>query len=259
MALAILEAATIATFSSKARSTRAFLVAAIAAAVLTAWCVRVTDLRFNLTPSMPLGIYRLIPIAEGAIRRGMLVEACAPSHAAELGRRRGYLGRGVCPRDAEPLLKRIVACSGDDVVISEIGVAVNSEPLPHSAPLSVDVDRRPLTFWKTASYRLRRGEIWLYADNVRSWDSRYWGPISATDVLAQAFPILTFPSIVRNDGKGSVFAEQCTRKDHDWSERRRGVAAPPGIYSTPRTAFQAIAASTTGNANIQMARSTFVI
>jgi conjugative transfer signal peptidase TraF len=195
MALAILEAAAIARFSSKARSTRVLPVAvAIATAVLTAWCVRVADLRFNLTPSMPLGIYRLMPIAKGAIGRGMLVEACAPNEAAELGRRRGYLGRGVCPTDAEPLLKQIVACEGDEVVVSATGVAVNGQILPHSGLLSVDFDGRRLTLWRSATYRLRRGEVWLYADNVRSWDSRYWGPISTTDVLAQALPILTFRS-----------------------------------------------------------------
>lgn len=155
------------------------------------------DLRFNFTPSMPLGIYRLVPTpTNGELLRGTFVAACAPRIAAELGSRRGYLAAGRCAAGTELLLKTIVAVSGDDVTISGNGVSVNGCALPHSRQLGFDVARRRLPRWPTGRYHLRRGQLWLYAANDRSWDSRYWGPAAATDVRARAVPWFTAPLVV---------------------------------------------------------------
>jgi conjugative transfer signal peptidase TraF len=155
------------------------------------------DLRFNFTPSMPLGIYRLVPPpASGEFPRGTFVAACAPRVAAELGRRRGYLAAGRCAAGTQLLLKTIIAVSGDDVAISGNGVFVNGCALAHSRQLFFDVAGRGLSRWPAGRYRLRRGQFWLYAANDRSWDSRYWGPVAATDVRARAVPWLTAPLVV---------------------------------------------------------------
>lgn len=57
-------------------------------------------------------------------------------------------------------------------------------------PLSFDAAGRRLFPWPRGHYRLRPGELWLYADNDRSWDSRYWGPAQADAVRARALPLL---------------------------------------------------------------------
>jgi len=44
--------------------------------------------------------------------------------------------------------------------------------------------------WIVRFCRLGRSQVWLYAGNPRSWDSRYWRPASVTDILARAVPIL---------------------------------------------------------------------
>jgi conjugative transfer signal peptidase TraF len=162
----------------------------IAVIPVLAYAIDAFDLRFNFTPSMPLGIYRLTPLPKGRIQRGMFVVACAPLVAAELGRRRGYLAEGPCRTGTEPLLKVVAGVAGDSVVVSADGVAVNGRLLPHSRALSQDAAGRRLTPWPHGRYQVRRGELWLYAANDRSWDSRYWGPAQADDVRARALPQL---------------------------------------------------------------------
>ncbi len=155
-------------------------------------------LRINFTGSMPIGMYLLEPTpADGDLPPGTLVAACAPRIAAELGKRRGYLAAGRCAAGTELLLKMIVAVSGDDVAISGNGVSVNECALPHSRQLALDAAGRRLSRWPEGRYRLRRHELWLYAANDRSWDSRYWGPVAVADVTARVAPLFTAPLPLR--------------------------------------------------------------
>ena len=163
--------------------------------VLIVYAIAAIDLHFNFTPSMPLGIYRLTPIPKGGIQRGMFVVVCAPLVAAELGRRRGYLAAGRCLTETEPLLKVVAAVAGDAVAVSADGVAVNGCLSPHSRALSHDAAGRPLSPWPQGHFQLRGGQLWLYADNDRSWDSRYWGPAQTADVRARALPLLVLPAV----------------------------------------------------------------
>ena len=150
-------------------------------------------LRFNFTSSMAVGIYRLVPLPKNGVRRGMLVAACAPPDAAELGRRRGYLASGPCAFGTESLLKVVVAAAGDEVALSGAGLAVNRCLLANSQPLSHDAAGRRLSSLSHEHFALPQGRFWLYADNVRSWDSRYWGPVPLADILAKVVPVLTAP------------------------------------------------------------------
>jgi conjugative transfer signal peptidase TraF len=88
------------------------------------------------------------------------------------------------------LLKVVAAVAGDVVAVSVNGVVVNGHPLPRSRPLSLDGAGRRLSRWPEGRYRLGLGQLWLYADNARSWDSRYWGPAALVHVKARAVPLL---------------------------------------------------------------------
>lgn len=196
LALGLITAAAVASVAFiKTRKTRALHIGACAAGIIFLEQVfSELDLRFNFTPSMPLGIYRLTPaLPKGELSRGTIVAVCAPRIAAEVGRRRGYLAAGRCQAGTELLLKMIVADGGDDVVISRNGVSVNGCKLPNSRQLASDGAGRRLSRWPEGHYRLRGDELWLYAANDRSWDSRYWGPAAAADVTARAIPLLTAP------------------------------------------------------------------
>jgi conjugative transfer signal peptidase TraF len=160
-----------------------------------------SDLRVNLTPSMPLGIYRLEALPSNAFARGAFVVACAPADAAALGRNRGYLARGPCPGDTEQLLKVVAGVPGDEVTVSTLGVDINGCVLPNSAPLAFDRSDRPLKAWPLGRYHLGPNQLWLYTGNPRSWDSRYWGPAVTTSIMGRAVPRLVVPSLRSTSGE----------------------------------------------------------
>lgn len=93
------------------RAAKLALVGAVIAVAAVA--LQGTHLRVNFTGSMPIGIYLLSRLPHDDVKRGMLVAACAPSRAAEIGDQRGYLAVGPCADRTELLLKFVVAIAGD--------------------------------------------------------------------------------------------------------------------------------------------------
>ena len=57
--------------------------------------------RCNLTPSMPVGLWRVVTMPSAAYQRGQVVTVCPPVDAP-------FLPRGSCPLGMQPLLKAIV-------------------------------------------------------------------------------------------------------------------------------------------------------
>lgn len=144
-------------------------------------------LRFNVSPSLPIGVYGVV---KGPITRGATVLVCLPRAGADMARIRGYLWRGSCPGEVAPVGKIVVAVAGDVVAVSAIGVSVNASRLPHSAPLAVDRRGRPLPAVR-GQWVLQRGELWLYADgDRRSFDSRYFGVVDTANVRAVMRPLV---------------------------------------------------------------------
>lgn len=158
--------------------------------LLLGCCGSALGVRVNLTPSMPLGLYRIVMIRPEHVKKGMLVAVCLPQAAAETARRRGYLLKGGCADETEPLLKTVVAIGGDEVFVRPQGVVINGKLLPHSASLRTDRAGRTLAGWPFGRYRLANGLLWIYADHPRSWDSRYWGAVPLGDVVAVMEPLL---------------------------------------------------------------------
>jgi len=158
-------------------------------ASLAAYAIYRGQLRLNFTPSMPVGIYRIIDAAPVAIQKGEIVAVCPPPAAAELGRRRGYLLHGRCPGDVEMLLKTVAATAGDVVDVQPNGMSVNGRRLPHSRQLTRDQGCRRMMGWPAGHHSVERSTIWLYGANDRSWDSRYWGQVSLRNVSAILLPL----------------------------------------------------------------------
>lgn len=143
-------------------------------------------LRVNTTPSLPIGIY----VQTGT--RSPLVEFCPSGEPAAIAARRGYRSAGNCPDDASALLKPIVAKSGDVVDFGAFGLSVNGHAIQNTAPLSVDADRRPLEHFPYGRYVVGTEEVWVASSyNKRSFDSRYYGPISIRAIRAHLRPLLT--------------------------------------------------------------------
>ncbi len=146
-----------------------------------------SPLRLNLTPSLPLGLYRY---DEGPLERGVLVAACLPLEWAQKGRRRGYLSRGRCPGGVSPVLKRVGALGGDIVTVSDEGVFVDGALLQAAGP-RIDSQGRPLEPLASGQYRMAPQDLWLSTPEPRSWDSRYYGPVLASAVLGRVRPVWT--------------------------------------------------------------------
>ena len=147
--------------------------------------------RINLTPSMPLGIWKKSTI----VHRGSYVAACLPPEtgAAQLAIERGYLPAGQCPGGFAPLLKQIAAIPGDTVTLTDEEVWINEASLPDSRTLSNDSTVRPLVPFPRGTYRVLPGEYWLIATNLpQSFDSRYFGPVPESSILTSLVPVATF-------------------------------------------------------------------
>ena len=159
---------------------RAVGLSALAVGILF-WGASALDIRVNSSPSLPLGLYL---VASGP--DATLVEFCPAEPFASLANARGYRHAGTCPDGGSPLMKPVVARAGDSVQISARGLSVNGKPIPNSAPLLKDTAGRPLMAWPFGTYAVQPGTIWVVSDyNYRSFDSRYFGPISEALVTSR--------------------------------------------------------------------------
>jgi len=145
-------------------------------------------LRLNDSPSMPTGLY--IRTSSGS--NASLVVFCPAEPFATLAAERGYRSRGNCPDGAEPLAKPIVARAGDIVELSATGMVVNGRLLQNTPPLATDTAGRPLPHWRFGRYAVAPGSVWVASSySPRSFDSRYFGPVEASEVREHVRPLLT--------------------------------------------------------------------
>ena len=132
-------------------------------------------LRFNPTPSLPKGIYRIVP---GTPEKSELVSFCLEGEFAELALERGYLEPGSCPSGLRPLLKRLAALPGGSVD-------------PHSHPIcALDSHGRSMTPALVPGV-VPPGMALVLADHPGSFDSRYFGFVPL-DSLQRVKPVFVF-------------------------------------------------------------------
>jgi conjugative transfer signal peptidase TraF len=136
---------------------------------------------WNASASAPIGLYHVTH--RRALSRGGLVLAIPAPSLAAFADARGYLPRGV------PLVKRIAAVAGDAVCAH--GNAVFIDGRFAAARRAADGKGRPLPAWSQCRTQ-RSGEIFLQMPNARaSFDGRYFGPTSASQVVGLLDPIWT--------------------------------------------------------------------
>lgn len=146
-----------------------------------------TGIRFNTSPSLPLGLYIITADATAT-----LVEFCPAEPFASFSISRGYRDRGACGDGAAPLLKPVIASAGDLVELSARGISVNGVLLQNTTPLQKDSAGRPLRAWPFGRYAVDENTIWVASTyQARSFDSRYFGPVSRNLVRHRLKPFLT--------------------------------------------------------------------
>ena len=138
----------------------------------------------NITPSEPVGIYRLVP---GEAERGTLILLQQPHDPA------ATILRPYVPANL-PLIKRVAAIPGDVVQAGAHGVYVNGRLWPDSVPLTHDQEGRSLRPYPFGVYRVAAGRLWVMSNHPRGLDSRYFGPVPASSVISRLAPLATWSS-----------------------------------------------------------------
>jgi conjugative transfer signal peptidase TraF len=145
----------------------------------------------NVTDSMPLGLYHVVPALHAPLK-GDIVRLCATPEIAAIGRARDYMPHGPCAHSTAPMLKIVAAVEGDVVQVRSDAVLVDGHALPGSATQARDTHGRVLAHIPRGTYRMRAGDVWLWTPNPRSWDSRYFGPLPVSNVDGYANLMLAF-------------------------------------------------------------------
>lgn len=137
---------------------------------------------YNPSDSVPPGWYRIVPA--DSLQVGSIVLARLPAPAAALAAQRDYLPAGI------PLLKHIGGAAPQRVCAD--GTSVRIDDVAVAAVMRADGRGRPMSAWSQCR-RLAHGELFLLSNsNPASFDSRYFGPIRASDVIGSAQPIWTW-------------------------------------------------------------------
>lgn len=129
-------------------------------AILVAIALDREYVRWNASPSVPVGIY----LRSSEFHRGDVVEVCAPDAIVAEGIAKGYifgLG-GPCYHGSFPLVKYLTAVGGDVVDTAHGRIRLNAD------------------------------QVFATGSHPRSWDSRIFGPIPSSSVRARWSPLLTW-------------------------------------------------------------------
>ena len=147
------------------------------------------SLRVNLTPSEPLGLWRIV-VLDRPVAVGDLVFVCPPQGSVSaFGLARGYFRQGTCPGGVAPLIKTVAAIAGASITV-EAAVTIDGTLLPHSQLSPKDGQDRVLAPWVGGI--VPSGQLFLHSSFRGSYDSRYFGPVPEAGLLGLARPVLTF-------------------------------------------------------------------
>lgn len=151
----------------------------------------IPHIKFNYTPSMPIGFYQRVDATK--IKRGDLVSVCLTKRIAAVALQRGYLRAGSCPSRVIPVFKQVIAAPGDIVILTNSNIIVNG--FEYAAPF-MPTDHNKKTLQKFISNGLYQPSYgyWIYGvnDSIKSWDSRYYGPVNRREIIDVYKPLFTF-------------------------------------------------------------------
>lgn len=135
---------------------------------------------WNASASAPVGLYR---VGSGTPARGDLVLARPPGFVAYLADQRGYLPRNI------PLVKRLAALPDEHVCAFSNAIIIGGEIVARR--LKIDTQGRPLPWWNGCR-ALAHNEVFLLGNEKNhSFDSRYFGPVPAENIIGRLVPLWT--------------------------------------------------------------------
>jgi len=153
---------------------------------------RYTGLTINDSASMPIGLYIKTNNAPTAqIKRGDIVSLCLAKPYKMLGLQKFYIEKGRACKGAVALIKSVLAVPGDTVLLTNEFVRVNETTYSYHTK-HVDSYGKALAVYPRGLYRNITGFFVIGTNSPNSWDSRYFGFIQPTQVIAILRPIITW-------------------------------------------------------------------
>jgi len=163
-----------------------YAVAGVALLLAVSW---LSGFRVNVTPSLPLGIYRL---ADAPARKSPAFFCLESNEYIRLAEERGYAGSGFCPGGLRPLGKEVYGLPGDAVGFDHGLITVNGQALPGSTAKDKDRQGRAMPASLLRPGLIPKGKaLMLSLHHSGSFDSRYFGlvPLAA---LRPMEPVITW-------------------------------------------------------------------
>jgi conjugative transfer signal peptidase TraF len=150
----------------------------------------VAGAKINLSCSFPLGIYW--DTGTAAKKQDLVYFAPPTTPVFEMAKSRGYIDPNLFG-GYQPMIKQIVAESGDIISVTDQGVIVNGSSITNTGPLTTDVTGRRLPLYRISNYQMQSDEVLLISDlNPTSFDARYFGPIKKRQIRCAIHPLWTW-------------------------------------------------------------------
>ncbi len=146
------------------------------------FCLFPLPIVLSLSASMPRGFYLIVPVK--ALRRESAVAFPIPQTIYQ-----ALQGREWLKKDA-PLLKPIGALPGDSVCVHDHEITING--MSRGAVFKSDYQGLPLPRLRGCFVVSPNAFFPLSTHTARSFDGRYFGEMSQSELIGEAVPILTW-------------------------------------------------------------------
>lgn len=151
---------------------------AIALSALPIWMNFSTKLVYNPSASAPIGYYWVTEFdGNSELKIGSHVVIPTPIQYRLMAAKRHYLPINV------PLIKKVVALSGDEICRQHQTVSINGKPV--AVALIADKNGRKLPSW-TGCFVLNNDEFFALMDANDSFDGRYFGALKMENIIGIA-------------------------------------------------------------------------
>lgn len=144
--------------------------------------------RFNLTPSLPIGIWK-IDKAFTQIERDDYVWFTPTKEMASFAIERGYLKESKnCPNNTIPMLKQVYGLPGDEFSFFKDVISINNTTIKNAKRRQYDSKERPMP--QIEGGIVQDSHLFVLTLNSHSFDSRYFGPIPIKNIIGTAKPVI---------------------------------------------------------------------
>lgn len=154
----------------------------IALSALPIWMNFSTKIVYNPSASAPIGYYWVAEYnSKFELEIGSFVVIPTPIEFRLMAAKRHYLPINI------PLIKKVVAVSGDEICRKHQTVSINGKPIAEA--LVADKQGRKLPIWD-GCYTLKNDEFFALMSAKDSFDGRYFGTLKTQDLMGIATFIL---------------------------------------------------------------------